>query len=334
MVATKSDWLEVLATRIPGLGIIFSVCSGICFTASRFGSEQMPTVNPVVPVVYSSVVHAIVCMLVCLCQGSNLLADKSEWLLLVVRSIGGFSTFVLVYYAFHFMNFSDANTIAMSAPIFVAPLAAVFLREPCGVFQAVAILLTSSGLVLIARPSIIFGDITGAKFNASQYIIGASMAFGASLGVAVSILTLRGIRKTEPFVVIVWFSWLSVVFGVGLLLILHYATGEVIGYPSTTSDWWYINLCAICGMLAQAFFVWALRVEEAGLVSLARTFDIVVAFVFQIAFMDQPIHWTSIVGSVIVSTTVVITCLKKVYDSNPASFCCSKKNSYDVTIKE
>ena len=324
-MVVKSDWLETLAARIPGLGIIFSVCSGICFATSAFGSERMPNVNPVVPVVYWSVVQVIIYSIVSWCQGFNLWADKSERLLLVIRSIGGFSAFVLIYYSFHYMNFSDVNTIAMSAPIYVAPLAALFLKEPCGIFQAVAIFLTITGLVLIARPSILFGDISGAKFDASQYVIGASMAFCASLGVSVSVLTIRRIRKTEPFVIVVWFSWLSIIFGVCLLVMMYLITGDSIGFPTTTADWWYINLCAACGVLGQAFFVWALRVEEAGLVSLARTFDIVMSFIFQIGFMDQPIYWTSIVGSVIVSTTVVITCLKKVYDSNPARFGCNKK---------
>lgn len=327
MVVVKSDWLEVLAKKIPGLGIIFSVCSGICFATSAFGSEQMPTVSPVVPIIYWAVVQVIVYSSVCWSQGFNMLGDKSERVLLVVRSIAGFATIVLLYYSFHFMNFSDVNTIAMSAPIYVAPLAAIFLREPCGIFQAVAIFLTISGLVLIARPSILFGDITGAKFNESQYIIGASMAFVVSLCVAFTILAIRRIRKTEPFVIIVWFSWTCIVLGATLLIILLYATGDV-GFPSTASDWWYINLCAICGILAQAFFVWSLRVEEAGLVSLARTFEIVMSFMFQIAFMDQPINWTSVVGSFIVTTTVLITCLKKVYDTrSEKSDCVSSKSN-------
>jgi drug/metabolite transporter (DMT)-like permease len=67
----------------------------------------------------------------------------------------------------------------------------------------------------------------------------------------------------------------------------------------------------VCGILNQAALVLSLKFEEAGLVSLLRTFDIVIAFVYQAAFLNQPIYWTSILGSIIVTSGCVGVALKK-----------------------
>lgn len=62
----------------------------------------------------------------------------------------------------------------------------------------------------------------------------------------------------------------------------------------------------------------SLKLEEAGLVSLVRTFDIVMAFIYQTSFFpDQKVMVTSIIGAVIVCLSVVISFFKKLYDSKP-----------------
>lgn len=54
--------------------------------------------------------------------------------------------------------------------------------------------------------------------------------------------------------------------------------------------------------------------------SLARTFDIVMAFIYQAAFLDEPVVWTSILGAMIVCIGVSLSCLKKLYEVRPDKF--------------
>lgn len=54
-----------------------------------------------------------------------------------------------------------------------------------------------------------------------------------------------------------------------------------------------------------------IRIEKAGVVSIIRTFDIVMAFVLQVLFLKQAVVWTSIVGAVIVFSTILIVYANK-----------------------
>ncbi len=46
----------------------------------------------------------------------------------------------------------DVRMIAASAPVFVAVLARIFLREPCGVFQIATMTLTMLGVLIVIQP--------------------------------------------------------------------------------------------------------------------------------------------------------------------------------------
>ena len=62
----------------------------------------------------------------------------------------------------------------------------------------------------------------------------------------------------------------------------------------------------------------SLKLEEASLVSLVRTIDIVLAFILQALFLkDEIIDWMSVVGAVIVVIAVVGTITRRMVASNP-----------------
>lgn len=62
----------------------------------------------------------------------------------------------------------------------------------------------------------------------------------------------------------------------------------------------------------------SLKLEEASLVSLVRTIDIVLAFILQALFLkDEIIDWMSVVGAVIVVIAVVGTITRRMIASNP-----------------
>ena len=70
----------------------------------------------------------------------------------------------------------------------------------------------------------------------------------------------------------------------------------------------------------------ALQIEEAGLVSLARTFDIVLAFIYETTLLSVAVSWTSILGAVIVITGVCIIALRKYLQAKPEIFARFRKN--------
>lgn len=69
---------------------------------------------------------------------------------------------------------------------------------------------------------------------------------------------------------------------------------------------------ATCGVFAQLFITLALKVEEAGTISLARSVDIVLSFIVQATLLKhEQIYWTSIIGAFIIGLGVTLSALNK-----------------------
>lgn len=109
------------------------------------------------------------------------------------------------YYALQFMTFADMNTISMCSPVYVAPLAWLFLKEQCKddernqwdcsrincagtLIQMGTIAVTVVGVVLVTRPTVIFPPAEGAAFTPTESAIGAGLALIAALGLSTGIL--------------------------------------------------------------------------------------------------------------------------------------------------
>ena len=71
-------------------------------------------------------------------------------------------------------------------------------------------------------------------------------------------------------------------------------------------------LNATCGVFAQLLITLALKVEEAGTISLARSVDILLSFIVQATLLkNEQIYWTSILGAFIIGLGVTLSALNK-----------------------
>ena len=81
---------------------------------------------------------------------------KGKRFMLLLRSFVGTTGLMLSFYAFRHMPLADASVVVFSVPVFVAIFARLFLKEPCGLFNVITVILTLIGVVLITIPPIIF----------------------------------------------------------------------------------------------------------------------------------------------------------------------------------
>ena len=88
----------------------------------------------------------------------SIIGLPGERLVLFLCGFLGAVALTSCYIAFRFIPLSDASTIISSAPVFVSIVAWVALKEECGVFQAFTIVITLCGVLLISRPTFIFGQ--------------------------------------------------------------------------------------------------------------------------------------------------------------------------------
>jgi drug/metabolite transporter (DMT)-like permease len=300
--------------RIPGAGVLLAAASGLCFATSGFSSKLMTGdigegVDGCIVFAVMSVFMIAFYLPVAIIMGQPLLGVTGERKFLIQRVVSGFIVGTTYYYAFSFISLGEGSTIALAAPVFASLFACIMIREPCGAFDVASIAVTMIGLVLITRPSFLFhADLLPADaavgFSPEQRIIGATFAFVCCIVMAYSFVIMRSLTQTPVAVIITWYGIFSVIAAILVDLVLAFTTSFHVRLP-VTSDWKFLILCGSSNVIGQFCLTMALKIEQAGLVSVARMFDIVMAFVYQVVFLHEPAPMLSVIGAIIVTGACV-----------------------------
>ncbi|KAI1290844.1 Solute carrier family 35 member G1 [Halotydeus destructor] len=301
--------------NIPLAGILLAVVSAMTMATAAFTVKLTPNVHPFEVVISRSMIQLAVFGPTILLSGGSFQAAKGERWPNFFRASFGFVSFGMAYAALHLIPLGDSSTIVFSAPVYVSIFACILIGEACGIFQVVIIALTLSGVVLISKPTFIFGDDDTTTDNTYR-TEGTIMSLVSSVAAAMTFVMMRKLQKTPTAVVIASLSLVSMVLGVIVLLTLYlfFDQDHLIRLPNKfTGNEWLLLLCnGLCGVVGQFCLTTALKIEEAGVVSLVRTTDILMAFVYQVAFLAEPIYWTSLVGAAIVMVSVVVTGVRRI----------------------
>ncbi|XP_076359109.1 solute carrier family 35 member G1-like [Tachypleus tridentatus] len=319
-VSTNEDNLDILSTyqdstskkrnksvhKIPFLGVLCALISGLFFATASFIVAFVTSVDPIEILVIRSCIQLLSYVPIVIFKRNSFLGVEGERWFVCIRAVVGTISMGTGYYSLRLIPLADASTIIFSSPVLVTLFACAFLREPCGIFQVFTIIMTLTGVLLISRPSFLFGVTSTGKVSSAHRLQGSLVAFCSCITAALVFIVLRKIQKTSTPVVICIFSIASITFGLVYLSIF-----SKFSIPTCGQDGVLLILCGLCGTCGQFLLTTALKLEEAGPVSLARTIDVVVAFVFGVFFLDQYPSWTSIVGAFLVCSSVVITAMKK-----------------------
>ncbi|RWS12051.1 solute carrier family 35 member G1-like protein [Dinothrombium tinctorium] len=298
---------------IPAIGIVFALLSGFFFATGTLIVKLVVDMHPIELVVIRSLVQLIVYSVVVLYTRDSLLGAKGERWALVSRCFWGFFSVAFSYMALRYIPLGDSSAITFSSPVFVAVIARIFLKEPIGFFHVITMCATIGGVILIDRPTFLFGS--EAALHETDRLIGTLLALGGAIGGASAFVSIRKLQKTSSPVVIFWFSLYVIVVGMIILVILDSLT-----MPLGLETYMWLLLMGLCGTFGQLCLTIAFKLEEAGPVSLARTIDIVVAFIYQVAILNETVVWTSLLGAIIVLSSVVVTAIRKWYIQKPQAF--------------
>jgi drug/metabolite transporter (DMT)-like permease len=111
-----------------------------------------------------------------------------------IRTVSGFTSLSLMFFAVSTIPIADATALSYSAPIFITLLSVFMLKEAIGVRRWLAILVGFIGVLLIAQPGFLSG--------------GAGLSLGVSAGIASAItgalvaIFLRRLSSSEKSVTI------------------------------------------------------------------------------------------------------------------------------------
>lgn len=199
---------EILPKKWPYIGILLATISSLFFSLCSVIVKWMVNVDPMELAVCRFVGVLLPSIPIVIWKNEEIF-PKGKRLMLILRSFVGATGLMLSFYAFRHMPLADASVIVFSVPVFVSVFAYIFLKEPCGLFNVVTIILTLIGVILIRKPTFIFGKDSSALGSEEEKYYGswgAIAAFGATLFGANAYVLLRTLKTLHFSVVMANFG--------------------------------------------------------------------------------------------------------------------------------
>jgi len=302
-------------------GLILAFISGIMMTAYSSMLKMVQDMDPMQVLVIRGVLQMVFFGSIAKYKkssfsGSNQLKIS---LFLVLLAFTGGLRLLFIFTSFSRLNIGDSTTIFYSSPILVMVLSIFLLSEKCGIFRVVAVTTMITGVVLIAKPPIVFGS-EDETYDAIGYTLSLSACVMSALGVVLNKLVSKDVDKPV------------ILFYLGLACSSCGSIGLVtFGQPSVGSyhDWVVGVAIGLLGLLTQFFLVWAVELESPARVTIMRQMQIILAFVVQIVMFGVVPAWTDILGAgLVLATVIAMSCENTLIEK------CSLRNTKTVEEEE
>ncbi|RWS25916.1 solute carrier family 35 member G1-like protein, partial [Leptotrombidium deliense] len=292
------------------LGIFFALMYAFFMSTAVALVKFIKDIHPIEILVMRSIMQLIVFGALAVNKGAPLLGNPNERWHVLGRALTGAINQGSWYLSVRLISLMDSSAIYYSAPVFVAVLAFILLKEPFGIFEGISVSITLIGVLLISRPKFIpfFNDGTTMT---TETVEGLLLAILGSFTFALSNIHIRKLQKTATEVVASWFSLVTIAIGVALVLIV-----DRFRSPHDLKQIVYIFLVGLCGILGQISFSLALKIERAGPVSIAQSCNIVIVLIYQLAFFHEPVSTLSLIGAGLIGSSVVLTGVKDMLFNN------------------
>ncbi|CAD6996292.1 unnamed protein product [Ceratitis capitata] len=311
----------------PYLGIILATLSSLFFSLCSVIVKGLVDINPM-ELASFRFVGVLLPAIPIVIYNRQPVFPEGKRVILLLRCFLGTTGLMLSFYAFRHMPLADASVIIFSTPVFVAIFARVFLKEQCSLFNIVTIVLTLVGVVLITRPPLVFGDAAPSmeteRFSGETYDIwGPVAAISSTLFGANVYILLRALKGLHFSVIMTNFGAFALVY----TFIVCRSIGALC-WPACGHDRWLVVVLGIFSFLGQILLTLSLQMEQAGPVAIARCADIVFAFIWQILFFGETPTGFSLLGALLVVSSVTLTALKKWAMSLPRESSARKRLRY------
>lgn len=213
---------------------------------------------------------------------------------LLARGLVGFVGMHCFFYSVTVLPLADATVIQLTNPLLVAIAAPLVLGEALRRSDALGVLLGLLGVVLLSRPSFLFGQV-----GESLPPLGLAAALVAMVASAAAYMLVRKLRETEhPLVVVLQFPLLVVPLTIPLVV-------PVWVWP-TPFEWLVLLGIGASTQVGQVKLTEALQTEPAARATAVSYVQLVFAMGFGVAlFAETPTAWT-IAGSLAIGAGTVI----------------------------
>jgi drug/metabolite transporter (DMT)-like permease len=212
--------------------------------------------------------------------------------LLVLRGVLGFGALSCFYYALVHLPLADATVIQYTNPAFTAVFAVAVLSERMRRREVLCLLLSLGGVMLVARPSFVFGGMPSLPPTAAAIgLLGAMLS-------AAAYVVVRMLGSEHHLVVIFYFA---VVSSIAALpgTVLH-------ALVPTPAEMLLLAGVGVSTHLGQVYMTRGLHLERAGRATAAALIQIVFAGVLGVIFFRDMPDGPGLVGAVLVMAGVML----------------------------
>lgn len=212
---------------------------------------------------------------------------------LILRGILGFAALSCFYYSVIHLPLADATLIQYTNPVWTALLAAWLLGEKMGRSEVALVFASLGGVVLIARPSFLFGT---AAAGLDPLVVGVAIA-GAIFSAA-AYVTVRKLGRTEdPLVIVFYFT----------LITVPAAIPGAFADPvwPTATEWLILLGVGLTAQAGQVFLTRGLQIEPAGRATAVGYLQVVFAAIWgALFFAEFPDMWSFAGALIIIGSTL------------------------------
>ncbi|KAG9312566.1 hypothetical protein JVU11DRAFT_6962 [Chiua virens] len=311
---TEQSRLLDFVTRHAGL--LFVICSQFFFASMNLSVKLLSMLDPPTPTLELITVRMVITLFCCLMYmvankvEDPFLGPKDVRGLLAIRGVAGFFALFGMYYALNYLSLADATVITFLGPFPTALAAYLLLGETYTKREAIAGVCGLVGVILIARPTFLFGNATALDENITPFerLRAVGSVLISVCGNTATVISVRAIGpRAHPMHLMTFFSFWCTIVGSILMAIKH----ETVVFPMT---WQWIILLLVIGLfgvVAQVLMTMGLRYETATRGSLVGYSQLLFAGVLELVVFGTVPSLMSVVGSVAIIAAQVYVVISK-----------------------
>ena len=212
--------------------------------------------------------------------------------LLIARGLTGSSAMLLFFIGIHIMSLGSVVSLRYTAPLFVALLAVIFLKEKIKALQWFYIGLSFIGVLIVKG------------FEPSVSLTGLIIVLSSALLSAITFMLISKIgTKDHHMVIITYFMFIaSIVGGIGALF--TWLTPQGI-------EWVLLIATGLLGFMAQVFMTKAFQIGPAYKIAPFKYVEVVFSLLIGTLFFLDVYSIYSIIGMMLIITGLTLNALYK-----------------------
>ncbi|KAJ1652306.1 hypothetical protein IWQ61_007329 [Dispira simplex] len=289
------------------LGLACMTASALGFSAMSLFVKLSGSRFPTLEIVFSrSVWQVTLALLWCGWQRIHPLGPPAHRRWLLIRGTTGTLGLACFFYGLTHLPLADATVVFFTNPVFTAIMAHLALGERFTGVDKLASLLCAGGIILVAKPSFLFGIGSGEDVLPGRLVGVVITLFGAILG-AMGYVIVRKIGGNVHFLThVVYFGGLSAIFS-GLAML----GGAGFMLPNDITEYGMLCTVGVTSFVGQGFLNKGLQLSPAGPATLMRNLDVVFAFGFGIVLFGEIPDALSVSGALLIVGCTVGMALRK-----------------------